>query len=250
MRGQFACSPTARTGGVTLTQFPRGVCHLSQLKLSRPALIVATGQKKRKRDKKKQTNGTTKTTPGENKKLAFGTEKNSTGGKTKNNSLCVRLCVFSIFFRCLFSFSFLSASFSWASFASRFLLTFLIKIIFLSCLGGCSFGPFFFFLLLSAGPPPPDRPKFRSFSMFILSRGIVGAVQGRISQKVRVWASLGPVCETPAPTHWGPSGPPTLGASHFLCVCPPSHPSGPSLGKTVNKTNGRKCHFGMKVYFG
>ena len=34
MRGQFACSPTERTGGVTLTQFPRGVfCDLGQFKL-------------------------------------------------------------------------------------------------------------------------------------------------------------------------------------------------------------------------
>ena len=95
MRGWFACSPT--TGGVTLTQFPWGVCHLGQFKLSRPALIVTTGQKTQT-GQKKQTNGTAKTTPRQNEKLAFGTEKKQHREQDQKKTLCVRFCVFFSFF--------------------------------------------------------------------------------------------------------------------------------------------------------
>ena len=168
-----------------------------------------TGQQKQHRDKIKNWHS--------------GQKKQHREQDQKQFFVCSVLFFFQFFltlsFFCLFSFCFFFLG------LNCFTISFDIShnfFFFLSCLGGAPLGPFFLSFSSPPDPLPQDRPKFRSFSMFILSRGIVGAVQGRISQKVRVWASLGPFCETPAPTHRGPSGPPTLGPLHFLCVCPPS----------------------------
>ena len=192
-----------------------------------------TGQQKRHRDKVKNWHS------GQKKKQHLGQDQ-------KQFFVCSVLFFFFFNFFLSLSFFFL---FSFCFFflgLNCFTISFDIshKNFFFELSRGAPLGPFF--LPFPLRPPPLDPSSsagplkislfFNVHSFFPLlefSRGIVGAVQGRISQKVRVWASLGPFCETPALTHRGPSGPPPLGPPTFSVFALP-HPSGPTFGKTVN----------------